>query len=225
VCSRTEAVRLIEDGRVAVSGRIVRFPARRIDPRQDRVSVDGRAVGDTTKRFAVALHKPVGFITSRTDPRRRKTVYDLLGGLSEWAFPVGRLDQDTSGLLILTNDHRLGQRLTDPLHEVPKTYHARVRGVPDQAVLEVLRQGVPIGDEAPTRPAAVKVLGSARDGTTWLEIVLKEGRNRQVRRMCAAVGHDVVDLARVAIGRFRLGTLPSGGWRVLLPREVTLLLG
>jgi 23S rRNA pseudouridine2605 synthase len=225
VCSRAEATRLIEAGRVKVAGRTVRFPARRIDPRRDRVSVDGNAVGDETPRFAVAFHKPVGYITSRGDPGGRKTVYELLPDLPGWAFPVGRLDRDTSGLLILTNDHRLGQRLTDPVHEVPKTYHARVSGVPEESVLEILRTGVPIGDRLPTRPAGVRVLGAARDGTTWLEIVLREGRNRQVRRMCAAVGHEVVDLVRVAIGGLGLGTLASGECRRLGPEDLRLLEG
>jgi 23S rRNA pseudouridine2605 synthase len=225
VCSRKEASRFIEEGRVKVSGRTVRFPARRIDPRRDTVTVDGRLVGDETPRFAVALHKPKGFVTTREDPGGRKTVYDLLEGLAEWAFPVGRLDRDTSGLLIVTNDHRLGQRLTDPLHEIPKTYHVRVQGVPEDRVLGILREGVLIGESSPTRPAHVRLLGSGRDGTTWLEIVLKEGRNRQVRRMCASVGHDVVDLARVAIGSFGLGTLASGEWRVLGAKDLKLLEG
>jgi 23S rRNA pseudouridine2605 synthase len=225
VCSRKEGIRLIEEGRVSVSGRIVRIPARRIDPRQDKVKVDGRGVGDDTERFAIALHKPAGFITSRTDPGGRKTVYDLLEGVPRWAFPVGRLDRDTSGLLILTNDHRLGQRLTDPAHEVPKTYHARVRGVPEKKVLELLRRGVPIGEKETTRPAEVRLLGSSRDGTTWLEIILKEGKNRQVRRMCSALGHDVLELVRVAIGGLTIGALGSGDWRLLAPEEVQLLEG
>jgi pseudouridine synthase len=219
VASRKEASRLIEEGRVRVGGKTVLFPARRIDPRADRVSVDGRLVGDKTPRVTLALHKPIGYITSRSDPSGRPTVYDLLKDFPQWVFPVGRLDRDTSGLLILTNDHRLGERLTDPQHEVPKTYHARVKGVPDGATLDALRAGVSIGDPEPTRPAVVRVLGSDRAGSTWLEIVLREGRNRQVRRMCAAVGHDVLDLARVRIGRLALGALGSGEWRLLDPED------
>jgi pseudouridine synthase len=198
-----------------VGGKVVVFPARRIDPRAARVTVDGRLVGDKTPRVTLALHKPAGYITSRTDPGGRATVYDLLRDVPQWVFPVGRLDRDTSGLLILTNDHRLGEILTDPAHEVPKSYHARVRGVPDGSALALLREGVPIGDPEPTRPATVRLLGSGRDGSTWLEIVLREGRNRQVRRMCAAVGHDVLDLARVRIGGLALGALAAGEWRLL----------
>jgi 23S rRNA pseudouridine2605 synthase len=164
-------------------------------------------------------------VTTRTDPGGRKTVYDALGDVGRWVFPVGRLDRDTSGLLILTNDHRLGERLTSPDHHVPKTYHARVRGVPDAEALRALREGLPLDDGALTRPARVRPLGSARgdEGSTWLEIVLTEGKNRQVRRMCAAVGHDVLDLVRVRIGRLDLGDLAAGEWRELGPEEIRLL--
>jgi len=222
VCSRKEAVLRIESGRVAVNGRIVRWPQRRIDPRRDRVSVDGSRVGDDTERIVLALHKPVGFITSRGDPGGRATIYDLLGGLDLWVFPVGRLDRDTSGLLILTNDHRLGQLLSDPEQGVAKTYHALVDGVPAGGALQALREGVPLPGGARSRPAGVRVLGASRAGT-WLEIVLREGKNRQVRRMCAAVGHDVLALARVAIGGLALGGLPAGEWRRLEKEEVPRL--
>jgi 23S rRNA pseudouridine2605 synthase len=210
---------------VRVDGRIVKWPARRIDPRRDRVTVDGAAVGDSTNRVVLALHKPVGLITSRTDPGGRPTVYELLGDFGRWVFPVGRLDRDTSGLLILTNDHRLGQRLTDPEAHVAKTYHARVEGVPDGATLAALREGVPLPDGTVTRPASVRDLGAARGGGTWLEIVLTEGKNRQVRRMCATVGHDVKALTRVAVGGLALGDLASGEWRRLGRTEIARLTG
>lgn len=213
---------MIEAGRVTVDGQVVRFPLRRIDPRRERVTVDGRRVGDDTERIVIALHKPVGLITSRTDPGGRPTVYELLGDVGRWVFPVGRLDRDTSGLLVLTNDHRLGQTLTDPEHHVPKTYHVRVAGVPDEEALRVLREGAPIGAGETSRPAVVRDLGAARGGA-WLEIVLTEGKNRQVRRMCAAVGHEVVDLVRVRIGALPLGTLPVGRWRRLTAAEVAAL--
>jgi len=222
VCSRKEAARWIDSGRVAVNGRVVRWPQQRIDPRRDGVSVDGARVGDDTERIVLALHKPRGFITSRGDPGGRATIYDLLGGLGRWVFPVGRLDRDTSGLLILTNDHRLGERLSDPTHGVAKTYHALVEGVPDRIALEALREGVPLGGGALSRPAGVRVLGASRAGT-WLEIGLTEGKNRQVRRMCAAVGHEVLELARVGIGGFALSGLPAGEWRRLERDEVLSL--
>jgi 23S rRNA pseudouridine2605 synthase len=210
---------------VGVGGRTVRWPQRRIDPRRDRVTVDGLRVGDDTVRVVLALHKPTRYITSRVDPGGRPTVYDLIRDVDRWVFPVGRLDRDSSGLLVLTNDHRLGQRLTDPAHRVPKTYHVRVEGQPDEAVLRALREGVPLDAGAVSRPARVRPLGTARGGQTWLEIVLTEGRNRQVRRMCAAVGHDVVELVRVAIGGLALGDLPPGRWRRLSDAEVRGLEG
>jgi 23S rRNA pseudouridine2605 synthase len=225
VCSRKEAARLIEAGRVQVKGKVARLPALRIDPRHDPVTVDGRRVGDDTERIVIALHKPKGYITSRTDPAGRATVYALLKDLPSWVFPVGRLDRDSAGLLVLTNDHRLGERLTDPRHHVARRYHVLVESAPSAEALSALRAGADIGEPAPTRPARVRVLGSCPGGRTWLEITLTEGRNRQVRRMCATVGHDVVELVRVAIGGLTLGDLGLGQWRRLAPSEVTRLPG
>lgn len=235
VCSRSEAERWIADGRVAVGGRTCREPRRFLDPRRDRVAVDGQPVGDETPRVVIAFHKPVGLVTTRVDPGGRPTVYDALSDVGRWVFPVGRLDRDSSGLLILTNDHRLGERLTSPAAHVPKTYHARVRGVPEREALRALREGVTLDDGTMTRPARVGELGSLRTGatapggaaappSTWLEIVLTEGKNRQVRRMCAAVGHDVLELVRVRIGRLGLGSLAPGEWRELSPDELQALL-
>jgi pseudouridine synthase len=146
--------------------------------------------------------------------------------VGRWVFPVGRLDRDTSGLLILTNDHRLGERLTSPEHHVPKTYHARVAGVPDSEALRALREGLPL-DDGQDAPARVEV-GPARGGrgrNDLVEIVLTEGKNRQVRRMGAAVGHDVLELVRVRIGRLGLGTLAPGEWRELTAADVAELAG
>lgn len=242
VCSRREAERWIAAGRVEVNGAVERSSGRWIDPARDRLVVDGRRVEDRTTRVVLALHKPEGVVTTRVDPGGRPTVYDALGDVGRlapadapaqpgWVFPVGRLDRDTSGLLILTNDHRLGERLTSPEHHVPKTYHARVRGLPDAEALRALREGLPLDDGKATRPARVRVLGTPRPrpgapadpGSTWLEIVLTEGRNRQVRRMGAAVGHEVVELVRVRIGRLGLGDLAPGEWRELGPEEVERL--
>jgi 23S rRNA pseudouridine2605 synthase len=210
-----------------VNGALERSPTRWIDPARDRVEVDDRRVGDDTPRVVLAFHKPVGVVTTRADPGGRKTVYDALGDVGRWVFPVGRLDRDTSGLLILTNDHRLGERLTSPDHHVPKTYHARVRGVPDAEALRALREGLPLDDGTLTRPARVRALGTARgeEGSTWLELVLTEGKNRQVRRMCTAVGHDVLELVRVRIGRLGIGDIAPGEWRELSPDEVGALGG
>ena len=228
VCSRREAERVIAEGRVQVDGRVERSPRRRIDPRQDRVSVDGRQVGDDVERVVIAFHKPVGLVTTRVDPGGRPTVYDALAGVRSWVFPVGRLDRDSSGLLILTNDHRLGERLTSPAAHVPKTYHARVRGVPDAAAIRALGEGLTLDDGTTTRPAGVRLIGAAGGGgagSTWIEIVLTEGKNRQVRRMGAAVGHEVLELVRVRIGRLGLGALAPGEWRELTPGEVAEMVG
>jgi len=203
-----------------VAGALERSPERWIDPRRDQVTVDRRVVGDDPPRIVIAFHKPAGLVTTRVDPGGRPTIYDALGDLGAWVFPVGRLDRDTSGLLILTNDHRLGHRLTDPEHHVPKTYHARVAGVPESGALRALREGVTLPEGTLTRPARVRPLGTARDGTSWIEIVLTEGRNRQVRRMWASVGHPVRELVRVRIGGLELGDLRPGAWRRLEADEV-----
>jgi pseudouridine synthase len=222
VCSRREAERWVAAGRVSVAGEVVREPGLRVDPARAVVAVDGQRVTEGRRRVTVAFHKPAGCVTTRVDPGGRATIYDLLGGLGRWLAPVGRLDKDSAGLLILTNDTRLGQRLTAPEHEVPKAYHARVAGLPDEPALRVLREGVPLED-GPTRPAEVRLLGGDRQGGAWLEIVLREGRNRQVRRMCAAVGHDVLELVRVRIGALELGDLAPGEWRELKAAEIERL--
>jgi 23S rRNA pseudouridine2605 synthase len=210
---------------VRVNGAVERTSSRWIDPARDRVVVDGRRVGDETPRVVLAFHKPKGVVTTRADPGGRPTVYETLGDVGRWVFPVGRLDRDTSGLLILTNDHRLGEKLTSPDHHVPKTYHARVAGIPDREALRALREGLTLDDGTITRPAKVRVLGTPRreGSSTWLEIVLTEGKNRQVRRMGAAVGHDVLELVRVRIGRLDLGDLTPGEWRELDEAQVRSL--
>ena len=219
VCSRREAERWIADGRVRVNGRVERSPRPPVDLARDAVLVDGLRVAAAPERLVLALHKPTGLVTTRSDPGGRPTVYEALAGLDHWVFPVGRLDRDTSGLLIFTNDPTLGARLTDPKHHVPRTYHARVHGHPDEPSLQALREGVDLGRGVSTLPATVRLLGSPRatEATTWLEIVLTEGQNRQVRRMCAHIGHDVLDLVRVRIGRLDLAPLAPGEWRTLPP--------
>jgi 23S rRNA pseudouridine2605 synthase len=225
LCSRSEGARLVEAGRVTVAGRVERSPARRVDLRHARIALDGRAVREgEVERIVLAYHKPRGLIVSRRDPGGRPTIFDTLEDLPAPVFAVGRLDKDTSGLLILTNDHRLGQRLTDPDAHTEKRYHVRVRGVPSADALAVWGGGVDIGDATPTRRAWVTPLGSPKGGGAWLEIILTEGRNRQIRRMTAALGHDVLELVRVAVGGLELGDLPSGEWRRLDAGDVERLL-
>ena len=169
VCSRKQAEQLIAEGRVKVGGVAVVWPARRIDPRTDVVTVDGRRVQDLAETTVIALHKPRGYVTTRSEPGGRRTVYELLEGVSRWLFPVGRLDRDSSGLLIFTNDHRLGEQLTNPDSHVSKTYHVRVRGLPEREVLQVLRDGVRLEDRSVTRRAQVRILGSPAGDSSWLE--------------------------------------------------------
>ena len=224
-CSRKQAVHLITAGRVHVEGVCERSPRRRVVLASAHISVDGARVQEPPRRVVIALHKPTGYVTTRTDPAGRPTVYSLLADLGQWVFPVGRLDRDSSGLLILTDDHRLGHALTDPEHHVPKTYHARVSGVVSEESLALLREGVPLDQGRTSRPARARLLGVNRDATSWIEITLTEGRNRQVRRMCAMLGHDVLQLVRVRIAGLELGDLASGAWRKLRPEEVARLAG
>jgi 23S rRNA pseudouridine2605 synthase len=223
VCSRRQAEVWIQAGRVRIGGRLVVWPGRRIDPRRDVVRVDGRPVGDRASRLVLAFHKPVGYITSRVDPGGRPTIYDLLQDVEDWVFPVGRLDRDTSGLLVLTNDHRLGHRLGTPAHAVPKTYHALLDGIPSPEALRVLAEGIALDASTLTRPARVRLIGVTREGNAWTELVLTEGKNRQVRRMWAAVGYQVRRLCRVAIGELGLADLRAGSWRRLQGEELARL--
>ncbi len=224
LCSRSQALGLIEAGRVAVNGRVSKDATLRVSLEADRISVDGKAATGAREPLVIALHKPIGYVTTRTDPQGRKTVYDLLPKLDRFVFPVGRLDKETSGLLILTDDHRLGEALTNPDAHVLKTYEVAVDRPPDAAAIESLRRGLDIGKGERTRPAIVQ--GPDEDGDGFrLRITIHEGKNRQIRRMMAAVGLTVVSLRRTEIGGLKLGALPSGEHRRLSPGERDLLLG
>jgi pseudouridine synthase len=210
---------------VSVNGRVAVSPRPPVDPARDQVLVDGLRVAAAAERLVVALHKPVGLLTTRVDPRERPTVYEALRDLDRWVFPVGRLDKDTSGLLILTNDTALGRTLTDPDHHIPRTYQARVRGRPDPETLRLMCEGVDLGNGLVTRPAVARLLPApATDPpTSLLELTLTEGRRRQVRRMCALLGHPVRTLARTRIGALDLGDLAPGQWRLLGPPDLARL--
>jgi 23S rRNA pseudouridine2605 synthase len=214
VASRRAAERLIGEGRVALDGRTVTDPATHVE-RDAAVSVDGQLLSGPEPRVVFAVNKPVGVVSTAHDTHGRPTVTGLLdaGGLR--LYPVGRLDADSGGLILLTNDGELANRLTHPRYEVPKTYRARVSGAPvGEDALGLLREGVAL-DDGPTAPAAVRLLGPGE-----LEITIHEGRNRQVRRMCDAVGHPVVALTRVAFGSLRLGGLAPGEHRRLGAEEI-----
>ncbi len=215
--SRTEARRWINQGRVVVNGTIVQHPDAWIDLERDRVRVDGRPLAPA-ERLYLLLYKPAGYITTYKDPERRPTVYDLLKGVTTFVSPVGRLDLDTSGLLIMTNDTQLAEGVTNPDSHVPKTYLVKSSKVLSDEQLQQLREGVLLED-GPTRPAqVVRLRDSAK--YTHFEMTLTEGRNRQVRRMVEALDAVVLKLVRVRIGDISIGTLQIGKWRHLTPDEV-----
>ena len=220
--SRTDAVRWVRAGRVRVNGRVVRDPDCWVDMERDRVRLDGRPLA-ARERVYLLLYKPAGYLTTYRDPQGRPTVYDLIAGAGTFVSPVGRLDLDTSGLLLMTNDTQLAERVTNPDSHVPKTYLVKASTRLTDDELQRLREGIELSD-GPTRPAQVaRVRDSAK--YTHFEIALTEGRNRQVRRMVEALGAKVLKLVRVKIGPIRIGTLPIGTWRLLTPDEVHALRG
>ena len=231
IASRRSAEKLIAEGRVTLNGRTVREMGVKANPAVDDIRVDGRRVKAAERLRYILLYKPAGFVTTRSDPQRRRTVIDLLGGVREYVYPVGRLDYDTEGLLLLTNDGELAAKLTHPRHEVERTYEARVAGIPDEDALDRLRTGIPL-DGRRTLPADVKLLtrGTAkaahsgdRGPDAVLLITIREGRNRQVRRMLEAVGHPVQKLKRTKIGPIGDRRLKPGEWRELSAAEVKAL--
>ena len=215
--SRSDARSWIGAGRVRVNGRVVQSPDHWVDFDRDRVTLDGRPI-QKAKKVYLLLYKPKGYITSHTDPENRPTVYDLVKDAGIWLVPVGRLDQDTTGLLIMTNDTQFAERLTNPDYGVPKTYHAKCAGPLADEQIARLRNGVELSD-GPARPAEVRRL---RDSGkyTHLEITITEGRNREVRRMVEAIGSKVLKLVRVAIGPIPIGDLQIGTWRLLTEAEL-----
>lgn len=200
---------------------MVRELGTRADPTRDRIVVDGRPLILPAERTYILLHKPVGVVTTLADPEGRQTVRDLLVRVKTRVYPVGRLDYNSSGLVLLTDDGDLASRLMHPRHEIEREYRVKVKGAPDEAVLARLRQGVRIDRR---RPAQADVhLERTRDGKTWLHLTLREGRNQEIRRMCLAVGLSVEKLRRVRYGTLELGKLPPGEFRPLTQREVDKL--
>lgn len=220
--SRTEARSWIHAGRVTVNGQATRNPDQWVDMERDRVRFDGKPL-ETRERLYVLLYKPTGYLTTYKDPKGRPTVYDLVEDVGTFLSPVGRLDLDTSGLLLMTNDNRLAERVTNPDSHVPKTYLVKATPALSDTQLQQLRDGIELAD-GPTRPAQVTRVRDSEEFTHF-EIVLTEGRNRQVRRMVEALEARVVELVRVKLGPIAIGTLPIGKWRLLTPTEVARLRG
>jgi pseudouridine synthase len=228
VASRRTADELIAQGRVEINGRVVERPGVQADPETDEIKVDGRRLKAAPARRYLLLNKPQGVVSTRSDPQRRTTVIDLLSraGVTGYFYPVGRLDYESEGLLILTNDGALAERVTHPRYELERTYEVIVAGVPDERDLRRLREGVPI-DGRRTLPARVRqlaVLEGRQGARTRLEIALREGRNRQVRRMCDAIGHPADRLRRTRIGPIADPGLKPGRFRDLTPDEVGRLM-
>src|SRR5690606_20380909 len=228
VASRRLADELLTQGRVEVNGRVVTEPGARADPDVDDIRVDGRRLRVDSVRRYLLVNKPRGVMSTRSDPQRRKTVIDLLSerGIRGYFYPVGRLDYDSEGLLIVTNDGTFADRVTHPRYELERTYEAVVLGVPDERDLDRLARGVVV-DGRRTLPAAIRLVRvhEGRKPQALLELTLREGRNRQVRHMCEAIGHPVDRLRRIRIGGVSDKRLRPGDVRDLTPAEIEMLTG
>lgn len=222
ICSRRKADELIENGNVKVNGAVVKTMGWQVEE-DDVVEANGRVIEAVNKKIYVVVNKPLGYITSMQDEKDRDTVADLVADIPQRLFPVGRLDYNTTGLLIMTNDGELTQTLTHPRHEVYKTYVAKVAGVISDSRLAKLRKGVDIGGFV-TSPAKVRLVRQMPRHAV-VEISIREGKNRQVRKMFAAVGNKVQELHRTAIGEIRLGRLKEGHYRKLTKEEIAYLKG
>jgi len=222
VASRRKADQLTINGAVRINGKVMKEPGYDVQP-EDTVEINGQTLRPATKKIYIVLNKPKGYITTVSDEQDRPTVMDLVTDVTERVFPVGRLDYNTTGLLILTNDGELSQKLTHPQHQVTKTYHARVSGVLSNERLNKLRTGVDIGGFV-TSKARIEILKQA-EKSTIVEVEISEGKNRQVRKMFTAVGCKVQELERVAMGEIRLGRLLQGHYRKLTAQEVEYLKG
>ena len=218
--SRTEARSWIGSGRVRVNGKLIQTPDHWVDLQRDKITLDGKPIAKAALRY-ILLYKPKGYITTYRDPEGRPTVYDLIPGVDQFVGTVGRLDLDTSGLLLLTNDSRLAEALTNPEHKIPKTYMAKASTSLSDEQLAQLARGVELSDGA-TRPAIVRRVRDS-EKYTFLELTITEGRNRQVRRMLEAIGSKVLKLVRTNLGALTLEGLRIGEWRELTPAEVARL--
>lgn len=222
VCSRRTAEELIARGKVIVNNKKAEI-GDKIDPEKDRVFIDGKAIRYKPMPFSYfIINKPRGYVTTMKDESGRKCIADLTGGITARVYPVGRLDKESEGLIILTNDGELANTLTHPSKHISKVYRVTVMGIPKLETLKELRNGVTLDDGYHTEPAEVKVHNEKEDRTI-LHFTIREGKNRQIRRMCEAVGLDVVLLKRIAVGKLKLGHLKNGEYRLLNDEEINYL--
>ena len=223
VASRRRSEEIILEGRVKVNDVIVKELGTTVDPHKDIVKVDNNKIEMESRKVYIMLNKPEGYVTTLKDKHSEKIVLDLVEEIEERVFPIGRLDLDTSGLLLMTNDGDLAYKLTHPSHEVAKKYIALVEGIPNAKKLERFKKGLKI-DGRLTAEAYVRIVKKYRDSSV-LEISIHEGRNRQVRKMCEYIRHPVIKLKRISIGKLDLGNLEVGKWRYLTEKEVRYLKG
>jgi 23S rRNA pseudouridine2605 synthase len=224
--SRREAETMIRNGRVTINGRVVTELGTKADVASDHIKVDGKLVTRAEPHRYILLYKPKEVMTTVEDPQGRRTVIDLIRGVRERIYPVGRLDFHSEGLVLLTNDGDLAYKVSHPTHGSVKTYNVKVRGVPEERLIDKLRRGITLEGKRtlPCEIARVKTTGRHDDeGNSWFEVKLREGRTQQIRRMFQAVGHPVSKLKRVAIGPISDPKLTPGVWRELTPHEVMML--
>jgi 23S rRNA pseudouridine2605 synthase len=221
VASRRRAEELIRQGKVRVDGRIVTEMGTKVDSETQNIECDGVALVSREEKVYILLHKPTGYLSTVDDPQGRPIVTDLLKNIKERVYPVGRLDLNTEGALLLTNDGELSQKILHPSHEVNKTYVAKVKGVPGRKKLQALSKGIEL-EGRKTWPASIKVLKTEAQSTV-IQIIIHEGRKRQVRKMFEAIGHPVLALKRTAYGQLELGGLGPGKYRFLTPRDIKFI--
>ncbi len=221
IASRRKAEELIEQGKIQVNGEIIRTLGTKVHPGKDEVRYKGKVLIPQEKKVYLMLHKPEEYVTTVKDQFNRPTVLDLLQEIQERIFPIGRLDYHTSGLLLLTNDGQLANKIMHPRYKIFKTYIATIKGIPDAGKIEKLRKGIPIEDYI-TAPASVRLLKKQKNQSV-LEIQIREGKNRQVRKMCEGIGHPVIHLKRIRIGKISLGDLKKGEYRHLSQEELEYL--
>lgn len=216
--SRRHAEKFITEGRVSVNGEVVRELGVKADPQKDVIRIDGNTISVENTHYYIALHKPAEYVTTMSDPQNRPTVVDLVRNIPERVYPVGRLDYDSSGLLLLTNDGDFAQKIQHPRFQIPKTYRAKIAGRLNSAELKQISKGISLPDGI-FKPEDLKV-EKINDKSCWLRLTLREGKNRIIRRGLEAIGHQVSRLVRESIGNITLTGLKEGEWRLLTGQEI-----